>query len=712
MLNIFKFLKKEIVPATAIFLLLLVQAFCDLALPGYTSDIVNVGISRYGIEDSVPDVITKETFDTTLLFMTEGNANIVKDCFEATTVNSVEAYKIKDINSNKREEINSLIKNALITGYGVKMSGEIPVQMLAMMPEEARLQIVDKTMESIAAMGDTAIDSGVAQVILEEDKVLGIDSTEKQSSYMWSVGFKMMGMALLMMLTSIAVGFLASRIGARVAMNLRLQVFNRVVGYSNAEIDKFSTASLVTRSTNDIQQIQMVTVMMLRIVFYAPILAIGGVLKVNQTKTGLAWLIAAAVGALFVLIGILMVVALPKFKKMQILVDRLNLVAREILTGIPVIRAFSREKHEENRFDEANTNLYKTQLFTQKVMVIMMPAMMLIMNFVSVGIIWFGGKNIDAGQMQVGDMMAFMTYSMQIVISFLMLTMIAIILPRAGVAANRIAEVLNTDTSLLDKDKTVKPSGEGVVVFDNVDFAYPDAKENVLEAITFTAKPGETTAIIGSTGNGKSTLVNLIPRFYDVTGGKITIDGIDLRDMKQSDLRDMIGYVSQKATLFSGTIRSNIAYGIDDEDSDAVITAAKIAQAEEFIESKNNTYDAEIAQGGTNVSGGQKQRLSIARAIAKNPKIYIFDDSFSALDYKTDVALRNALSKYTSNATVFIVAQRISTILHAEQIIVLDDGKVVGKGTHKELMKSCEVYRQIAESQLSSKDLDNLAKEV
>lgn len=712
MLNIFKFLKKEIVPATAIFLLLLVQAFCDLALPGYTSDIVNVGISRYGIEDSVPDVITKETFDTTLLFMTEGNANIVKDCFEATTVNSVEAYKIKDINSNKREEINSLIKNALITGYGVKMSGEIPVQMLAMMPEEARLQIVDKTMESIAAMGDTAIDSGVAQVILEENKVLGIDSTEKQSSYMWGVGFKMIGMALLMMLTSIAVGFLASRIGARVAMNLRLQVFNRVVGYSNAEIDKFSTASLITRSTNDIQQIQMVTVMMLRIVFYAPILAIGGVLKVNQTKTGLAWLIAAAVGALFVLIGILMVVALPKFKKMQILVDRLNLVAREILTGIPVIRAFSREKHEENRFDEANTNLYKTQLFTQKVMVIMMPAMMLIMNFVSVGIIWFGGKNIDAGQMQVGDMMAFMTYSMQIVISFLMLTMIAIILPRAGVAANRIAEVLNTETSLLDKEKTVKPSGEGVVVFDNVDFAYPDAKENVLEAISFTAKPGETTAIIGSTGNGKSTLVNLIPRFYDVTGGKITIDGIDLRDMKQSDLRDMIGYVSQKATLFSGTIRSNIAYGIDDEDSDAVITAAKIAQAEEFIESKNNTYDAEIAQGGTNVSGGQKQRLSIARAIAKNPKIYIFDDSFSALDYKTDVALRNALSKYTSNATVFIVAQRISTILHAEQIIVLDDGKVVGKGTHKELMKSCEVYRQIAESQLSSKDLDNLAKEV
>ncbi len=712
MANIFKYLKKEIVPVILIFLLLLVQAFCDLALPQFTSDIVNVGIANYGIDSNVPKTVTREMYDSVLEFLDDEQRQQVEANYEITDKYKVPAYEWKGTDSDAQDALSEVMTYPLITIYMMEQQGEGAVQMLPLMSEEVKAELIAKTKEQVEAMGDSTADTLVAQVILNEKELLGIDPAVEQNSYMWQVGIKMVIMAVFIMLCAIAVGYLASKIGARIGMRLRLAVFENVVGFSNAEIDKFSTASLITRSTNDIQQVQMVIVMLLRIVLYAPVLAIGGIIKVAGTKTGLAWLIVVAVVAIMALVLILMIVAMPKFKKMQVLVDRVNLVAREILTGIPVIRAFSREKHEEARFDVANNDLKRTQLFTQRTMATMMPFMTIIMNFVMVGIIWFGGKGIDAGNLQVGDMMAFMTYTMQIIMSFLMLTMISIMLPRAGVAANRIAEVIGTKSSVRDKENTVLPQGRGEVVFDHVSFAYPDAHENVLEDISFTAKPGQTTAIIGSTGNGKSTLVNLIPRFYDVTEGRITVDGVDIRDISQHDLRQIIGYVPQRAVLFSGTINSNIKFGAPDADPLTVEKAAAIAQATEFIEQKDDRYDASIAQGGTNVSGGQKQRLSIARAIAKKPKIYIFDDSFSALDYKTDVALRHALKEETGEATVIIVAQRISTILHAEQIIVLDDGKVVGCGTHKELMGSCDAYRQIAQSQLSAKDLENIDEEV
>lgn len=716
MINIFKFMKKEIVPAIIIFLLLLVQAYCDLALPQYTSDIVNVGITNYGIDSNVPEVMLESTFNYVSAFLSDEDKAMLEANYEPTGTYKEAAYKLKAVDSTTLDKLSDIVSYPLIAVATLRNSdagqGVTVDMMLAMMPQEAKQEMLSKIKEQFDVMGESSVGTMVSRVILGEKEVLGIDKTVQQNSYMWSIGLKMMLMAVLIMIVAIVVGFIASKVGARIGMRLRLQVFEKVVGFSNAEIDKFSTASLITRSTNDIQQVQMVCVMMLRMVLYAPILAIGGIIKVSSTKTGLAWIIIAAVAAISVLVVVLMLVAMPKFKQMQIMVDRVNLVAREILTGIPVIRAFSREKHEEERFDVANKDLMNTHLFTQRTMATMMPFMTIIMNLVMIGIVWFGGKGIDNGNMQVGDMMAFMTYTMQIIMSFLMLTMISIMLPRAGVAANRIAEILNTESSINDKADTVKPQGKGDIVFDKVSFAYPDAKESVLENITFTAKAGTTTAIIGSTGNGKSTLINLIPRFYDVTSGKITIDGVDIRDMSQHDLRDMIGYVPQKAVLFSGTIASNIKFGVPEAAEDIVKKAAEIAQATEFIEQKDDKFESSIAQGGTNVSGGQKQRLSIARAIAKQPKIYIFDDSFSALDYKTDVALRNALKKETGDANVIIVAQRISTILHAEQIIVLDDGKIAGCGTHRELMKICDVYKQIAESQLSAKDLEELAKEV
>ncbi|MGN0480710.1 MAG: ABC transporter ATP-binding protein [Lachnospiraceae bacterium] len=713
MLNIFKFMKKEIGPAIIIVLLLLVQAYCDLSLPQYTSDIVNVGITNYGIDSNVPEVITESTFNYVSAFLDEEDRTLLNDSYEAAGEYKESAYKLKDVDSDTLNRLSDIVTYPLIAVSTLKQSdGGTVEDMLKFMPQEAKKEMLDKIREQMETMGESSVGTMVAKIILEEKDVLGIDPAVQQNSYMWRVGARMIVMAVLIMVVAILVGYLASKVGARIGMRLRLSVFERVVGFSNAEIDKFSTASLITRSTNDIQQVQMVCVMLLRMVAYAPILAIGGIIKVSATKTGLAWIIVAAVAAISVLVIILMTVAMPKFKKMQVMVDRVNLVAREILTGIPVIRAFSREKHEEDRFDGANKDLMNTQLFTQRTMATMMPFMTVIMNLVMIGIVWFGGKGIDAGNMQVGDMMAFMTYTMQIIMSFLMLTMVSIMLPRAGVAANRIAEVINTDSSVIDNEQVVKPQGRGDIVFDNVSFSYPDADEKVLENISFTARAGTTTAIIGSTGNGKSTLINLIPRFYDVTSGRITIDGVDIRDMSQHDLRDMIGYVPQKAVLFSGTINSNIKFGVPDAGEDVVKKAADIAQATEFIEQKEEQFDASIAQGGTNVSGGQKQRLSIARAIAKHPKIYIFDDSFSALDYKTDVTLRNALKKETGDANVIIVAQRISTILHAEQIIVLDDGKIAGCGTHKELMKNCEVYRQIAQSQLSAKDLEDIEKEV
>ena len=552
------------------------------------------------------------------------------------------------------------------------------------------------------------IDIGIMQGGVEGGAVGGITNWDVQLNYLLSTGAKMLGMSLIMLVCAVLVGLLSSRAGALIGKNLREKVFQKVISFSHAEIDKFSTASLITRSTNDIQQVQMVSVMLLRMVAYAPIMGIGGIVKVANTKTGMEWIIGLAVGCVLLLVGTLMIIAFPKFKIVQSLIDRMNLVSREILTGIPVIRAFSREEHEIKRFEKANKDLMQTQLFTNRVMAFMMPAMTLIMNCITISIVWVGANMIDFGNLEVGDMMAFITYTMQIVMSFLVLTMISILLPRAGVAADRIEEVLHTEVVI--KDKEVLKDDElteifGRVTFEQVDFCYPNAKEDALSKIDFTAEPGKVTAIIGSTGCGKSTLLNLIPRFYDVTGGRILIDGVDIRDISQKKLHSLLGYVPQKAVLFSGTIGSNVKFGGDDITEETVKKAVEIAQAKEFILSKPEGYDSEIAQGGTNVSGGQKQRLSIARAIATNPKIYLFDDSFSALDYKTDAALRKALNETIQDATVIIVAQRISTILHADQILVLEEGRIVGKGTHEELLNSCEEYLEIAKSQLSEKEL-------
>ena len=562
-----------------------------------------------------------------------------------------------------------------------------------------------------AQYGDNAdmlVEQAAIQGVRGEDEAMGLDLNQIQMNYLLSTGGRMLGISLLMAVTAILVGLLASRTAAQLGMSLRGDVFKTVMSFSNTEIDKFSTASLITRSTNDIQQVQMVVVLMLRIVIYAPIIGIGGIIKVAATHTGMEWIIAVAVASALALVALLMGLALPKFKRMQTLVDKMNLVSREILTGLPVIRAFSREKHEEKRFDLANLDLKKTQLFTNRVMTFMMPMMMLLMNGVSILIVWNGGHGIDAGTMQVGDMIAFITYTMQIVMAFLMIAMIAIFLPRASVAAGRINEVLQTKPVIRDKRKVkdnTREQWQGVVAFEDVSFRYPDAGADVLEHITFTARPGQTTAIIGSTGSGKSTLLNLIPRFFDVSYGRITMDGVDIRDLSQHKLHALLGYVPQKGVLFSGDIASNLKFGGADITDQAMEEAAEIAQAREFIDSKPEGYHTPIAQGGTNVSGGQKQRLSIARAIAKNPKVFLFDDSFSALDYKTDVVLRRALNEKVKDATVIIVAQRISTILHADQIVVLDEGRIAGIGTHEELMKHCHTYQEIARSQLSAAEL-------
>lgn len=539
-------------------------------------------------------------------------------------------------------------------------------------------------------------------------EVISGDPAYIQTHYLLSKGAVMLGLSVVMMLTTILSSLIAARVSAKIGMSLRSRVFHRVISFSNAEMETFSTASLITRSTNDIQQVQMVSVMLLRMVLYAPIIGIGGVVRVSGTRTGMGWIIGVAVAAITVLVGSLMIIAMPKFKKMQPLIDRLNLVSREILTGIPVIRAFDREEFEEKRFDEASRQLMKNQLFTNRVMTFMMPVMMLIMNGITVMIVWFGAQGVDMGNLEVGDLLAFITYTMQIVMAFLMITMISVMLPRAGVAAERIEEVVNTESSIHDKEivKDREVDGlRGVLSFDNVSFRYPGADEDALVDITFTAEPGKTTAIIGSTGCGKSTLIQLIPRFYDVTEGKITIDGIDIRDLSQHRLRSILGYVPQKGVLFSGDIESNIKFAGDFIDDEAMKEAASIAQAQEFIDSKPDTYKSEISQGGTNVSGGQKQRLSIARAIASKPKVCLFDDSFSALDYKTDVVLRKALHEKLSESTVMIVAQRISTILHADQIIVLEEGKMVGIGTHEHLLRTCETYQEIARAQLSEEEL-------
>ena len=762
MKNLFKYAASYWKAMIAIVLILVVQAYCDLSLPAYTSDIVNVGIQQGGIEDEVPRQIATEEMEKLLLFVSEDDQQTVLDAYtEDNTSYKKEAYVLKDSvaeEENTMENLKDILQIPMMMTSGIESGSDTTKQMedklkeqmsqgmaqsmpqgadrtmpegmpqgesqaesqavslddmsmfdlLKMLPAEQRATMVEKIEEQMSEMPDTILDQAAVSFCRSAYKDLGMDMDQTQIHYLLKTGGQMAVLALLGMAASIMVAFLASRVGASAGRDLRSGVFHKVVGFSNNEFNHFSTASLITRSTNDIQQIQMLIVMLLRMVLYAPILAIGGVLQVMKTNVSMSWIIGLAVIIIAFVVLLLFLVVMPKFKVLQNLVDKLNLVTREILTGLPVIRAFSTEKHEEERFDDANRTLTKTNLFVNRAMTFMMPVMMLVMNGVSVLIVWTGAHGISDGQMQVGDMMAFIQYTMQIIMGFLMLCMISIMLPRAAVAADRVEEVLKSETMIHDpkQEKHFPEDGKGVLTFDHVSFRYPGADEDVLEDITFTAKPGETTAIIGSTGSGKSTLVNLIPRFYDVTSGDITLDGVDIREVKQQELRGKLGYVPQKGVLFSGDIASNIMFGNSHGSDDEMIEAAEIAQATEFIDTKPEKYKSPISQGGSNVSGGQKQRLSIARAIAKHPQVFIFDDSFSALDYKTDVTLRRALAEKTSGSTVLIVAQRISTILHAEQIIVLDEGKVAGKGTHAELLKNCPVYREIAESQLSRKELE------
>ena len=719
MIKLMKYLKKSAGYVVLIIALLFLQAYCDLSLPDYTSKIVNVGIQQSGIEDSVPEKIRKTSMDSLQLFMDDNDKDTVDSFYEEDG----DLLVLKDnVTSEERDELNSIFGkpmiivasfssggdevNAMLTQMGIP-EGTDPMQALAIMPKEALDAMTEKISEKVDSMQASIITQAGVSYVKGEYEAIGEDVDAIQMHYIKIAGVRMLGMALITMLCAICVVFLSSRVAASLGHDLRNAVYRKVITFSSKEYHKFSTASLITRCTNDIQQVQQVMTMLFRIVLYAPILGIGGVIRVLNTDSSMTWILGLAVGLILVVIIVLFQVAMPKFTVLQTLVDKLNLVTREILTGIPVIRAFSREKHEEERFEEANERLTKTNLFVNRCMTFMMPTMMLIMNGVSVLIIYSGAYAVDNGTMQVGNVMAFIQYAMQIIMSFLMITAMSIMLPRANVAALRINDVLKTKVSVTDPENPVLPAEDvkGIVEFDHVSFAYPEAGENVLTDISFKAEKGETIAVIGSTGSGKSTLVNLIPRFYDVTKGRILVDGVDVRDMTQKDVRSRLGYVPQKGILFSGTIDSNIRYGKTDISVEEVKEAAEVAQATEFIDAKPETYDSPISQGGTNVSGGQKQRLSIARAIAKKPEIFIFDDSFSALDFKTDSTLRKALKAHTKDATTIIVAQRISTILNADKIIVLDDGHMAGIGTHKELMKNCEVYRQIAMSQLSEEEL-------
>lgn len=746
MLKLMKYLKKSILPILAVVVLLVLQAVCDLSLPSYTADIVDVGIQQGGITSSAPEVMREGTFQSVMLFVPQADKEFVegsytrlaKDELSESDYNKYQkkypilstetVYMLKDLHEtdrsrletvmeqpmmfllffNTESETSDLVKEKMFQNLPESMQDMSMMDIIKAMPQEQLDAMIAGISEQMAGM--TSLMSGQSAIagVKAEYEAIGMNMSKIQTNYIVLTGLKMLALALLIMASTITVGFLASRIAASFGRDVRAAVFHKVVGFSNTEFDRFSTASLITRSTNDIQQVQMLIVMLLRIVLYAPIVGIGGVIKVLNTNTSMAWIIGVAVVIIIMLVGTLFIIAMPKFKLLQKLVDKLNLVTREILTGLSVIRAFSTEKHEEKRFDVANRDLTKTSLFVNRVMTFMMPAMMFIMNGIAVLILWNGASGIDTGSMQVGDLMAFIQYTMQIIMAFLMICMISIMLPRAAVSGSRITEILETTYAINDPDqkKSFDSRKKGYVEFDHVSFRYPGADENVLEDLTFTAKPGETTAIIGSTGSGKSTLVNLIPRFYDVTEGRITVDGADIREVSQKELRDRLGFVPQKGVLFTGTIDSNLRYGKEDASREEIEKAARIAQAKSFIEEKPDGYQSDIAQGGSNVSGGQKQRLSIARAIAKNPEIYVFDDSFSALDFKTDVALRKAIKSEISESTIIIVAQRISTILNAEQILVLDDGRIVGKGTHSELMKSCEVYRQIAASQLSAKELE------
>ena len=747
--------------------LLIIQAQCDLSLPEYTSKIIDTGIQNQGMEHCVPELIRQEEHEAILLFLTGEEAEVWNQIYtqngtvyQLNITDDMEAWNQADdlfripiiLNGNMKklpeDSVGQLISNQaqgglnmdpamldylrenVIRTYELEEEDEdgrlvrktyVDIRnLLSFMMKDSSsaekdtlvLQQREELEKNMEAVGDAMLHSMAVACAIEEYQAAGGDIQALQRNYLLVTGGKMLALTLLMAVVAILAGFYASRIGGRIGMELRGNIFQKVVTFTNREMDQFSTASLITRSTNDVQQIQFVSTMMLRMLIYAPIIGIGGVLHVLNTGAGMEWIILLAVLTILVLVGTLMLIAMPKFKIMQKKVDNLNLISREILTGLMVIRAFVREDTEEERFDEANQDLTKTMLFTNRVMTFMMPMMMLIMNGISILIVWISANRIDAGVMQVGSMTAFITYTMQIVMAFLIICMFSIMLPRAGVAADRIEEVLHTEVLVNDApDAGILEQCEGMVSFHHVNFRYPGAEADVLEDIDFTAKPGETTAIIGSTGCGKSTLIHLIPRFYDVTEGSITIDGKDIRTLTQESLRNQIGLVPQKGVLFSGTIASNLRFGNPDADEAELQRAAEIAQAKNFIEEKSQQYESSIAQGGSNVSGGQKQRLSIARAIAKHPKIFIFDDSFSALDFKTDAALRKALGEHVTDSTVIIVAQRISTILHADQILVLDEGRIVGKGTHEELLEECEVYQQIAKSQLSEQELAGSRRE-
>jgi ATP-binding cassette, subfamily B, multidrug efflux pump len=733
MIKLIKHLRNSIGSVMLIVGLLTIQAICDLSLPDYTSDIVNVGIQQSGIENAVPKYIRESQLNNLTMFMDKKDKDEVmkhytllnKDELKENKTNE-KIYELNTKNKDVVDKLNTIMSKSMLLASGIEKNKEqilkqmLPpgtpinsntdvMEILKSMPSQALNQMKDKVDDKIDKMPESMITQSAIGYVKSEYKSIGIDLDKMQINYIFKSGAIMLGVALISMVATVAVGYLGARVAAKLGRNLRKDVFGKVVSFSNKEMDEFSTASLITRSTNDIQQVQMLMVMLLRIVFYAPILALGGVIKVLNTNTSMAWIIGVAVLAILSVVLVLFGLVMPKFKSVQKLVDKVNLVTREMLTGMLVIRAFSTEKHEEKRFDKANTDLMKTNLFVNRAMSMMMPTMMLIMNLITILIVWNGAHSVDSGNMQVGDMMAFIQYTMQIIMAFLMISMVSMILPRAVVSMGRIDEVISTDLVIKDKKETKEFNldKKGIVEFKNVSFRYPNAEEDVLSNITFTAKPGQTTAFIGSTGSGKSTLINLIPRFYDVTKGEILVDGVNVKDVNQHDLREKIGYVPQKGVLFSGTINSNLRYGKKDASEEEVKKAAEIAQASEFINVKSEKFESAISQGGTNVSGGQKQRLSIARAIAKDPEIYIFDDSFSALDLKTDAALRKSLNEETGDATVLIVAQRISTILNADQIVVLDQGKVVGIGTHKELLKNCEVYNEIALSQLSKEELAN-----
>lgn len=733
MLKLIKYLRKSIVPIIAIVILLIFQAMCDLQLPDYTSVIVNVGIQQSGIEDAVPVAVRESTLQSLEMFMTQEHASLVQDSYTLISPDQMDdneyqtalknypaaaneqVYMLNDVDKDVHNQLNEIFGESfmmvnLIQQNSQFVSGEHTAGNDVKLSEEGALDPLNQAAyEKFEQIPDSLVTQTVVKYVKDEYNAIGMDTDSMQIWYIVKSGLQMLIIALCSLSAVVLVTLLSSRVAAALGQELRSRMFKKVMSFSNNEMDAFSTASLITRTTNDVQQVQLLMAMLFRVVFYAPIIAIVGIFKVVSTQESMIWVIFIAVAAIFALVIILFSVAMPRFKKMQKLIDRLNMVARDVLTGMWVIRAFSTQKHEEDRFDDANQALTKTNLFVNRIMSCMMPAMMFIMNTVAVLVVWVGSHGVDDGTMQVGNMMAVIQYTMQIIMAFLYISMISVMLPRASVSARRIEEVLQTGTVINDPENPKRFTGsqKGYVEFKHVSFRYPNADENVLYDIDFVAKPGQTTAFIGSTGSGKSTLINLIPRFYDVTEGQILVDGIDVRDVTQHDLRARLGYVPQKGVLFSGDITSNIKYGKPQISDSQMVKAARIAQAEEFIQSKPNAYNDPIAQGGGNVSGGQKQRLSIARAISGNPEIYIFDDSFSALDYKTDFALRRALKSETSNSTVLIVAQRISTIMDADQILVLDSGKVVGKGTHKELLKNCEVYREIATSQLSEEELAN-----